>query len=247
MTNTSLRPENRFPRCLRMELDLSLIQQKGIIERIRQTKLEQIYLILNIHFGEHQEEIHYGSGNVTFGIKRGELRIKLINGEVPLKNIKLKDEFPTVIETEIQKELERERQSGVKVVFKNPDITAGSKITKKEVEKIKNKEYQVRTGGGKVDEPIWVFEAKTDKAILEGLIQDTKLTTIDVKSKPCHLIATFIVKNTQDICITNGELLWSKNIIKKRSKIIERGLARLFLNEILNQKSYLSRQELVHE
>jgi hypothetical protein len=230
-----------------MELDISPIQPQGIVNKICLKKPEQIDLILNIYFGEHQEEIHYGSGNVTFGLKRGELKIELINGEVPLKNIQLKAEFQTVVETEVQEEKGGERQIGVQGALKTAGINAGSKTAKKKSVKVKTLEYQVRTGGGTPNEPSWIFEVKTSRQILEGLLQKTDLATIDVKSKPCRLVATFTLRKTEDICITNGELLWSKNITKKKIAVIERTIARRWLNEILNQKPYLSRVELVHE
>jgi hypothetical protein len=237
---------NRFPHCIRMELEISPIKPEGIINKIRQKEPEQIDLILNIHFGEHEEEIHYGSGNVIFGIKRGELKIKLTNGEVPLKNIKLKGEFQTVVETEVQEERGSENQGAVQVGIKNREITSSRKTAQKKSEKVKNTEYQVRTGGGNLNEPSWIFEVKTNQEILEGLLQDAELATIDVKSKPCSLEATFGVKKTEDIFITNGELLWSKNITKKKIAVIERGIVRLLLNEIINQQPYLSYVKLKH-
>ncbi|MEO1339760.1 MAG: hypothetical protein AAFV28_01135 [Cyanobacteria bacterium J06635_13] len=230
-----------------MELEISPIQPEGIINKILPKKPEQIDLILNIHFGEHKEEIHYGSGNVSFGLKRGELRIKLTNGEVPLKNFKLKEDFQTVVETEVQKERGSEKQSGVQVVLKNPGITAGSKAAQKKSEKAKIIEYQVKTIGSQLNQPSWAFEVKTGKDILEGLLQNTELATINIKSKPCHLMATFEVSKPEDICITNGELLWSRNITKNKIAVIERKIARILLDEVLNQKSFLSRVELIHE
>jgi hypothetical protein len=254
MINSLPDPENRFPNCVRMELEISPIQPQGIFNKIF-NKLclkepEQIDLILNIHFDEQQEEIHYRSGNVgniTFGLKRGELKIELIDGEVLLKNIKLKNDFQTVVETEVQEEKGGEGQIGAQGALKSAGINVGTKTAKKKSVKVKTLESQVRTGGGTPDKPSWIFEVKTSKDILQGLLQKTELAIIDVKSKPCRLVATFVVRKTEDICITNGELLWSKNITKKKIAVIQRTIARLLLNEILNQKPYLSRVELVHE
>lgn len=241
MTNSLTNSDNRFPNCLRMELRISPIDQE---------EAEHIDLILDIHFGEHQEEIHYGSGNVTFGLKRGVLKIKLTKGKVPLKNIKLKNVFQTVVEKEIQEEWGRESQSGVQVELKNQGFNAGLKQAGKKSEKVNTQEYQVNFGGGKLDEPRWIFEVKTGRDILEGLLQNTELATIKIESnesKPCLIVATFEAEKPEDICVTNGELFGSKNITKKRIAVIERKLVRLFLDEVLNQKPYLSRVKLTYE
>lgn len=230
-----------------MELEISPIPREKIIDRILQREPEQLDLILNIHFGEHQEEIHYGSGNVTFGIKRGELTIKLTNAEIPLKNIKLEDKFQIVVETELQEERGGEIQTGVQVVLKNPGVTASKRIGNKKLEKIKNKEYQVRFGGGTLNQATWKFEVTDKQEILKGQLRNTKLAAIDVKSRPCHLVITFNVNKLKYICITNGELFGSKDIVKQKIAVIQRAIARAWLDEILSQEPYLSRQELEYK
>jgi hypothetical protein len=230
---TNLPVGDRFPGCLRMDLEIQSIQSEQ--------PFKQVDLVLHIRFGEHQEEIKRGT--VTFGLKRGQLKVQLTNGQVPLKNYKLKNDFQTVIEKEIQAETGTGKQSGVQLVAKNPGLTASSQATTKTSDKVKYQEYQVTTRGDD-NTPTWIFEVKTDKEVLEGLLQNTTLATIDVQGKSCSLIATFEITKPQDICITDAQLLWVKNISDKKKKIIAAKVRRLFLEQKLEPISYLSRVEL---
>jgi hypothetical protein len=92
--------------------------------------------------------------------------------------------------------------------------------------------------------PTWIFEVKTDKEVLEGLLQNATLATIDVQGKSCSLVATFEITNPQDICITDAQWLWVKDISDKKKKIIAAAIVRHFLEKKLKPISYLSRVEL---
>ncbi len=222
-----------------MELEIKPILPKVPIG-LPQIAVEQLDLVLNIRFGEHTEEIKGGS--VTFGLKRGELKVSLTNGEVPLKNIKLRDAFQTVLETEVQEESGKENQLGVTLVDK-PGLSASIKEIGKTSEKVKYQRYQVSTKG-ELNKPTWTFIAQIREQILQGMLQDTDLATIDIKGTPCSLVATFCVTKPEDICITDAQWLWSKNITKIGMAIIERGIVRKFLEEKLQQEPYLSQVEL---
>jgi hypothetical protein len=225
-----------------VELEIKPVQSKGLLGKIQQREPEQIDLILNIHFGKHREEV--SGGSVTFGLKRGELKVELTNGEVPLKNIKLKDEFQTVVEIEVQEEKASEEQVGATVAV-TPGLAATWRETGKTAEKVKYQAYQVSTKG-ELNDPIWVFEVKTNEEILQGLLQNTELATIDVKTKPCCLVATFYVMEPEDICLTDAQWFLTKQIPKKKMAVIERRIVRLFLEKKLKQKPYLSRVELAY-
>ncbi len=227
-----------------MELKIVPVQPEGLLNNIPlvQREPEQLDLVLNIRFGEHSEEIFGGS--VTFGLKRGELKVELTNGEVPLENIKLDNKFQTVVQKKVQVETASESQIGAAVTA-NPGVRASSRETKKTAENVEYKEYQVRTKGGLKD-PTWVFEVKTDKEILQGLLQDAELAIIDVKAKPCSLVATFNVTRPEDLRLTDAQWLWRKNITKKKLAVIERGIVRHFLEKKVKLEPYLSRVDLPH-
>jgi hypothetical protein len=245
---SNLNPDNinRFPNCVRMELELKPILPKGLKGILKGLKgilkgAEQLDLVLSIRFGEHTEEII--GGKVTFGLRRGELRVNLNNGEVPLKNIKLADKFQTEIETELQEELGKEDQVGISLSDK-PGFSASGKDTEKVSEKVKYLQYQFSTEGNR-NSPTWIFVAvRIEEQILQGLLQETELATVDIKGKPCSVVATFGVTKLGDICLTDAEWLWVRNITKIRMAVIERAIVRNFFEDRLQQETYLSKVEL---
>jgi hypothetical protein len=128
--------EDRFPNCVRMELELVPVTSSGLIIQTSQIDPMQVDLVLNINFGEHQEPLE--RGYVTFGLKRGELRLTLTKGEVPLKNIKLGGRYQTEVEKEVDEEKELEKQA-----VGNVGINLGGSATSKQSDKITYKvKYQ---------------------------------------------------------------------------------------------------------
>ncbi|MEL6578655.1 MAG: hypothetical protein AAFQ14_02795 [Cyanobacteria bacterium J06621_12] len=216
-----------------------------VIDRVKSEQFpRQIDLILNILFGEHREEIQGGS--VTFGLRRGELRVQIIDGQIPLANIRLKNYFPIVVEKEIQEERAKGKQNRIQLGLKNSGLASSDQSIKKLTEKVKYEEHQIKIKGTEKN-PIWIFEVKTDKEILEGLLQDENLATINLKADSCSLVATFHITKPEDICIIDAQWLWVKEISDKKKKVIAAGIVRRFLEKKINLNSYLSRVELVHE
>ncbi len=222
--------ENRFPNCVRMELEIKPIEE-GSFD-----------LVANIRFGEHTIRTR-SYGEATFGLRKGKLKVDLDKGEVPLKNIKLDKEFQTEVEIKVQQEEGKEQQSGVNIGWKAGG-SAGSKKASKEGQEFRYREYQVRTEGGNAD-PCWIFEAKYQE-FLEGLLQNASLAIVDVKDKPCSLIATFKVENIEDIRLKNGKFLGIKNITKKKLAVVERWIANYWIKNFLQNQTYLSKVELTY-
>ncbi|MDJ0901485.1 MAG: hypothetical protein QNJ55_22015 [Xenococcus sp. MO_188.B8] len=223
--------DNRFENCLRMEFET------------KQVTRTQFDLIASIRFGIEQVSIHYGKAQ--FAIKKGKLKVNLVNGEVPLKNIKLYKILETKEEIKSQQGVTQEDNTGVNLGWKNPGIYAGSKKTKQNGQEYIVKEYLVKTKGG-LSDPVWIFEATANNDILEGLLQQTSLATVNVTGNPCVSLITFEVENTEDICLLNGDTFLRKNVDKKKMLVIERKIVRRFLDELLQEKTYLSRVKLVY-
>lgn len=236
MANPIPKNENKFPDCIRMELEIVRVEPENFAR--------QIDLVLNILFGEHQEEIRGGS--VTFGLRRGELRVQITDGQVPLSNIKLKNDLPIVVEKKIQEERTKGKQNRVQLGLKNSGLVSSGQSTRRLTETLTYNTHQIKI---KVTEEnlIWLFEVKTDKEILEGLLQNENLATINLKGKSCSLIATFNIIKPKDICITDAQWLWVKDISDKKKKVIAAGIVRRFLEKKINLNSYLSRVELTYE
>lgn len=190
MAATSLSTENRFPDCYRMELEIHPVEESNFINRLQRTDLKQLNLIGNIRFGEHKEEIHYGGGSVSFGIKRGKLTVEITGGEVLLKNVFLKDYLPLEIEVEQQIGISQELNVGAKTSA-DKTFLASAKAESTSAKKFKIKEHKVKNSGD-LKNPSWTFNANSHEKFLQGSLEtNTKLAVVDIKSTPCHLITTF--------------------------------------------------------
>ena len=221
--------ENRFPNLLRMELEIKPLNEYSF------------KLLANIRFGQYTIRTN-NYGEVTFGLRKGKLKVELDKGVIPLKNIKLGKGFQKEVEIKVLREEEKEQQSELSIGWK-----AGAAV--KNVRSIGKeflfREYQVRFEG-ELTHPCWVFEAKSEK-ILEGFLMDTELAIVDVMEKPCLLIATFTIENMEDICLIDSKFLGIKNITKKKLAIVERWIAKYWLAELLKDQPYLSRIKLTNE
>ena len=77
-------PENKYPNCLYMELAGTFVQPNNPAHLAFWTtsiQKQPIDLYLTIHFNE--QWVSLDQGRVKFGLKGGELRLKLSNGEIP--------------------------------------------------------------------------------------------------------------------------------------------------------------------
>src|SRR3712207_2716646 len=71
-------PENNCPDCLCMELEAVPASS----EEFPDNRLPPINLHLSLQFNEQWEQLP--GGRIKFGLKGGELRVKLQNGKIPL-------------------------------------------------------------------------------------------------------------------------------------------------------------------
>lgn len=237
-TVRSLESENKCPDCLWMQLE-------GIPVQSSSTDTQQLDLYLTINFNEQWFPLL--GGRVKFGLKGGELRLKLENGEIPLTARELNGSFDLCVEQQRQQQESIETQSSVEaaVAQSKPEVqnkldtqsttgkTAQSQLTS----------CQVSTKGSQAN-PAWVFEEKRHKSVLKGLLKKTKLGTVDVKSQPCSIEATFEV-SAPDVYLTDAENLWHHDISPNKHAVLERKLV-LFLLET-QLKPYLSWVQLGYE
>jgi hypothetical protein len=242
---------NRFPSCVSMDIDSdeSLISsEKPLLERLvtwritpPSNKASQINLYLTIRFGE--ELIALPGGSVIFGLRAGELKLKLYNGELPLKSVRLSAPFKVAVEKEIQKEQNLEEQDGINVSISG-GLTAAIKKGEKIAAKFSYDSYQIHSTGS-ATEPIWFFEIKTDEPVLRGLLTQEQLGTVHLKAKPCRVEATFEVSSKKYIRLTGAQGLWPADIDRNKLAILERKIALLLLEKKL--KPYLSCLELIYD
>jgi hypothetical protein len=206
---------------------------------------EQINLYLTLQFNEQRELL--SQGYIKFGLKGGAIRIKLKNATIPLESSQLGSSFQLYVPNgkKQQENSQNPRDPKAPFVKIKPDIPANldAKKTAAITQEFQSIVCQVITQGSE-ENPTWILEVERGEPVLKGFLKNALLGTMNVREKPCYLEATFHV-SVQDVCITEVEGLWSSNISKKRSAVIERALVRSFLKRKF--QPYLSRVELRYD
>lgn len=217
----TLEPTNRFPDCLFMKLHILPIQHtepSSIIQpstNLQGARVDAVDLKLTVRFGEY--EIKVLGGTVRFGLKRGNLKLKLENCKMPIEDMKLIAEFEDKIDMEIQQEEGKEAEVNVARAssFKVKKINKTGSRTKYTT-------YQFHTKGTET-EPIWVFEAKTAEQILKGQITKALLGSVEIISKPYSIKGNFEIKNQCDLHLFES-MGWfkAKNLSRNATAILAR-------------------------
>ncbi|MFN6338610.1 MAG: hypothetical protein ACK41W_07790 [Cyanobacteriota bacterium] len=146
-------PINRFPGCVYLKLygdfcdddsektatHLFPITRK--VDRSKKYQEETINLRLSIRFGV--ESVKVAGGSIWFGLKRGELRLKLVNAVIPIEKQGLIAPFQNEVILEVQhdKGSEVEGSTSVSTIA---GFTAKAKDVTKKSEKISYKSYPFR-------------------------------------------------------------------------------------------------------
>lgn len=248
-------PENKCLGCLFMKLEGIPVlpeTQDSVNLEPKSAATEQINLYLTLQFNEQREMLP--GGRLKFGLKGGELRIKLENGKIPLTSGELDNSCKLSVHQDRQQQEGKSNQSRIEAtsVESKPGVQSHPR-TKKTAGKTEQLQFvtcqvdfvtcQVATKGSP-ENPAWVFKVEAGEPVLKGLLKNVRLGTLNVTAKPCRVEATFEV-SPRDVCITEAEGLWPKNISKKRCAVIERAIIRRFLERKL--KPYLSRQQLQYD
>ncbi|AOY80088.2 hypothetical protein BJP36_09265 [Moorena producens JHB] len=91
------------------------------------------------------------------------------------------------------------------------------------------------------ENPAWIFEEEKGNGVLCGCLNRVKLATVNVTALPCRIQAIFEVSQ-RDICVTEVEGLWSNNLSRNKTVVLNRLIVEhLLVNKF---KPYLSRVEL---
>jgi len=176
-------------------------------------------------------------GKVRFGLKRGELKLKLIDGTMALEEMGLTTPFTIEIGVEEQKEQGGETEiniatsGGIKARSINK---AGTKTT--------HKTYQCHTGGTEED-PVWVFHAETENPpILLGQLTEESLGTVKPTKIPCQMKATFEVPRQSALYLIGSDgILWAKDLERNKTAPLAIFFFKKFIQPKL--KPYLSQIE----
>lgn len=248
ITSSQLEPENKSLGCLFMKLEGIVVQPElpgNFASEPEVAQTTQIELHLTIQFRE-QRELLVG-GHIKFGLKGGRLRIKLQNAQIPLAASEVERSFELSIPKKKQPPAVSQNQSDVAAFLPENKLGVKLNLTAQKTAQ-RSDQYQFIpcqvTVKGSQENPTWVFTVDRSESILKGLLKNVVLTTLDIRDLPCCVDATFEVL-PQDVYLTEAEGLWPKHISKKRTVVIERAIARRFLEEKL--KPYLSRQKLQYD
>jgi len=208
-------PLNQFPDCVSMKLHsqfqavLKLPKEADGVAEARDEsisvrleslfKIKRNYLViqqrqadlhLTIRFGKQEILLPNQQGRVVFGLKKGELKLKISQGRIPLETMGLTAPFQKEIAVEQQ---DQEGIGGEASFSKEPGfkLTGSSSIA----DKVQYKLYQVRSRGTEI-EPVWVFEEQCQDC-LNGSLSKERLGTVVVEGNDCVVMATFEVSSHQ--------------------------------------------------
>ena len=224
-----------------MKLEAIPIQTQ---KQSQSTTTTQINLHLTIQFKEQWEQLL--EGRVKFGLKGGQLSVKLNNGKISLSSNHLSGSCKLAIQPERQQE-DNENQSDREASLGKGKLEEKTNPSpKKTTGRTNNVQFttcQISIKGSK-EIPVWVLGVESSEPVLKGLLKNALLATINVKAKPCYVEAIFHVL-PQDVCMTEAEGIWPQNISKKRRLIMERAIIRHFFKRKL--MPYLSRQKLRYD
>jgi hypothetical protein len=229
-----------------MEMEGTLIQpDKSSILNIfhsQQTVRQQIKLHLLINFNEQWES--FKLGRIKFGLKGGELKLKLQNSEMPYEARQLAAPLTVHILKERQEQKSSTNKIGVEPSAASGKagvkVNLGTEGTENITDKFPITDYQISLKGNN-ENPAWSFQVETGEPLLKGLLEKTELGTLNVTGKPCYVEATFEVSRS-DIKVVLGEGIWNKNLIPEKREALEIKFIKLLLNKKLG--SYLSRVKL---
>ena len=242
--------DNKCPECLHLEISGEPVasESKGVFPRFKKSEPEAFSLSVRIIFNEQWLDFRFG--RVKFGLRGGELRLKLENGQMPseLRNEALKKILAR--ELEIERQLGGEQESKFQLEGTvTPDL---SKASLKGVREQRRKEsqgdkFQLKIAQishkGANNQPVWVFENRTGEPVLIGELADS-LGKMLIAGVPWSVEATFTHEMRQ-VVITGLENLFKDDISGHKLNVFELAVAKLFLKH--KTQPYLSRQVLRYE
>lgn len=242
--------DNKCPECLHLEISGEPVapESKGLFSLLKKSEPEAFSLSVRIIF--NQQWLDFRFGRVKFGLRGGELRLKLENGQMPseLRNEALKKILARELEIERQLGGEQESKSQLEGTV-TPDL---SKASLKGVREQRRKEsqgdkFQLKIAQishkGADNQPVWVFENRTGEPVLIGELADS-LGKMLIAGVPWSVEATFTPEMRQ-VVITGLENLFKDDISGHKLNVFELAVAKLFLKH--KTQPYLSRQVLRYE
>jgi hypothetical protein len=206
--------ENRFSDCVLMKLHYTPVEPEQSaalvllpVGRPIASPTGKMQLNLTIRF--YKQTINLPGGQVQFGLRRGELDLKLINGRIPLEKMGLVAAFELEVEVEEQQEKGRESEASIAVAggIKTKDASRSTIKTKSKRSRVANR--------GTEENPIWEFSMEPT---LSGRLAEEPLGIVEFNGLPCSIDATFSVRSQSDIYLFDvAGLLKTKNLSRNKT------------------------------
>ena len=242
--------DNKCPECLHLEIsgEPLALESKGVFSRFKKSEPEAFSLSVRIIFNEQWLDFRFG--RVKFGLRGGELRLKLENGQMPseLRNEALKKILARELEIERQLGGEQEGKFQLEGSITPDLLKANLKGAREQRQKeSQGDKFQLKIAQishkGANNQPVWVFENRTGEPVLIGELADS-LGKMLIAGVPWSVEATFTHEMRQ-VVITGLENLFRDDISGHKLNVFELAVAKLFLKH--KTQPYLSRQVLRYE
>ncbi|NES21790.1 MAG: hypothetical protein F6K41_23415 [Symploca sp. SIO3E6] len=215
------------------------------------TETQQINLQLTINFNEQWESL--GEGRIKFGLKGGELRLKLENSEIPYESRTLAGQMRLSPPQNPQQSPTNKQPNGISIselakniFFKKIKPDAESNVVDSKSSSANQCPISLCHVTTKISEenPVWVFEEERDELALKGSLLKVNLATLNILALPCRVEATFEVSQ-RNVCLTDAEGLWLPDLSRNKKAVLEKLIVQHLLEPKI--KPYLSRAELRYE
>ena len=204
---------------------------------------KQIRLYLTLNFNEQWETLP--GGRIKFGIRGGELRLALTNGKAPYNARELAGELQLHLTKQRKDEQGKTDTSNLQGVVSKDELSIevgiNKQVTQNRTDTFDVPVCQVTTKGS-LEHPAWVFEEKAGEGVLKGLLKKKPLAVVDLTDYTWRIKATFEV-SLNDVCLNKAEGMWFQNLTPQKQRVLDIGLAKLFLKHKL--KPYVSLVEVV--
>jgi hypothetical protein len=230
---------DRFPDCVSFELSIcQKIVRNFLGWRSRIT--HEIFLTIN--FGE--ETLKVLGGTVSFGLRKGLLRLKLKGATLPLKNLRLTSQFELVFNREVTIENGNENEVNA-TLSTTSNLLARRRETNRFSERINDQISSIKNGGTE-ENRTWIFQTPYSQSILEGLLQEQIIGIFDKIDEPISIKIKATFETTDEyVKLTSASGIWDSNIGNKKSAVIERELFLRYIRPRL--QPYLSNLELTYD
>jgi hypothetical protein len=229
--------DNKCPDCVWLDIQAELIQQKSFFGK---PSTSQIILYITLQFNEQWYALPNGNGRIKFGLRGGELRLKLENCKISPDDRELCGELSLETVIKRKQQISEEHSVGAKLIAKGAEANYGRKETTGTSNEFEFKTCHVTTKGSE-QEPAWEFEPRQGEPVLKGLLKKTKLAIATVDSEPFRIQGIFMAP-PKDIEMTDSEGLWFVDLIPEKRATLDRFLAMGFLKP--NIQPYISQLEL---